>query len=30
MANFEFVLPPAPTKDIKVGLGDGDLVKRSS
>jgi len=30
MANFEFVTSPAPTKDIKVGLGDGDLVKRSA
>jgi len=30
MANFEFVLPPAPTKDIKVGLSDADIIKRSA
>ena len=30
MANFEFVLPPAPTKDFKVGLSEADLVRRSA
>ena len=30
MANFEFVLPPAPTTNIKVAFGEGDLVARSA
>ena len=30
MANFEFVLPPAPTKDVKVTYGEADLVRRSA
>ncbi len=27
---FEFELPPAPTQNIKIGLGEGDLVRRSA
>jgi len=27
---FEFVLPPAPTQNVKVNLGEGDLVSRSA
>ena len=30
MANFEFVLPPAPTTGYKVTLSDADIVKRSA
>jgi formate dehydrogenase iron-sulfur subunit len=27
---FEFVLPPAPTENIKVDLGEADLIRRSA
>jgi len=27
---FEFVLPPAPTQNVKVDLGEADLVRRSA
>lgn len=27
---FDFVLAPAPTKDVKVSVGEGDLVRRSA
>ena len=30
MANFEFVLPPAPTKDVKPAFGEQDLIRRSA
>jgi formate dehydrogenase iron-sulfur subunit len=30
MANFEFVLPPAPTTDVKPTYGQEDLVRRSA
>jgi len=30
MANFEFVFPPAPTKDVKPAFGEQDLVRRSA
>ena len=30
MANLEFVLPPAPTTNVKVAFGQDDLVRRSA
>jgi formate dehydrogenase iron-sulfur subunit len=30
MANFEYVLPPAPTTNVKVAFGEDDLVRRSA
>ena len=27
---FEFELPPAPTENIKIDLGEADLVRRSA
>jgi formate dehydrogenase iron-sulfur subunit len=27
---INFILPPAPTKDIKIGLSDADLIQRSA
>ena len=30
MANFEYVLPPAPTTNVKVAFGEEDLVRRSA
>jgi formate dehydrogenase iron-sulfur subunit len=28
--SFEFVLPPAPTENVKVDLGEADLIRRSA
>ena len=30
MANLEFVLPPAPTTNVKTTFGEEDLVRRSA
>jgi formate dehydrogenase iron-sulfur subunit len=30
MANFEFVLPPPPTKQVKPLYGEQDLIRRSA
>jgi len=30
MANFEFVLPPAPTTDVKTTYGQEDMIQRSA